>query len=300
MVGLLAAVMLAAEKPKIRPLPASMPAVERKAETVVKETWDWAGEMIPVARKCTGQQGMIVCMGDSLTYANQSTRWAWSIPFNRKGEYTDSDKAILRWSHAYEQDKPTNGWWLAKVDRPSGRSETAASGITTAQYIKGGFHGLPSLAEVLQKHNPQVAIILLGSNDARGRNPDDVLRDMNTIVEMVLGNGTIPVLTTLPPARGERMHANVKQINARYLSLAAARKIPIIDLYGEMVSRQPDGKWQGTLVGPDGVHLTHGLADGPPTQENLKNCGYLLRCWLTVQKLKEVKEKVVDKAGPKS
>ena len=77
---------------------------------------------------------------------------------------------------------------------------------------------------------------------------------------------------------------------------AAARKIPIIDLYGEMVSRQPNGKWKGTLVGRDGVHLTHRLSDGPPTKENLANCGYLLRCWLTVQKPKEVKAKVIDKA----
>jgi len=290
-----AAVVFAAEAPKVRPVPAELPGVERKGETVVKETWDWAGAMRGVAKRFTGKPGQIVCLGDSLTYANQSTRWAWSAPWNKKGNYSESDKAVLRWSHAYEQNKPTNGWWLAKVDRPHGRSETAASGIRTDQYIKGGFHGLPSLAAILKKHNPQVAFILLGSNDARGRKPDDVLKDMNTIVEAVLNNGTIPVLTTLPPARNERMHGRVKEINRRYLSLAAARKIPIIDLYGEFVSRQPGGKWQGTLVGGDGVHLTHGLADGPPTQENLKNCGYLLRCYLTVQKLKEVKEKVVDK-----
>jgi hypothetical protein len=55
-------------------------------------------------------------------------------------------------------------------------------------------------------------------------------------------------------------------------------------------------QWKDTLVGPDGVHLTHKLAGGPPTEENLKNCGYLLRCYVTVQKLKEVKEKVIDKA----
>jgi lysophospholipase L1-like esterase len=297
--GLAGVAVFAAEKPKVRPLPASMPAVKRTGETVVKETWDWAKAMIPVASRSTGKPGMIVCLGDSLTYANQSTRWAWSVPWNRKGEYTDSDKAILRWSHAYEQDKPANGWWLAKVDRPGGRSETAASGITTAQYLRGGFHGLPSLAEILKKYDPKVAFILLGSNDARGRKPDDVLKDMNTIVEMVLNNGTVPVLTTLPPARSERMHNNIKQINARYLSLAAARKIPIIDLYGEFVSRRPEGAWKNTLVGPDGVHLTYALADGPPTEENLKSCGYLLRCWLTVQKLKQVKEKVIDKAKGK-
>jgi len=32
-----------------------------------------------------------------------------------------------------------------------------------------------------------------------------------------------------------------------------------------------------------------------PSLSGLANCGYLLRCYLTVRKLKEVKEKVIDK-----
>jgi len=283
---------------EVRPVPKDLPKVERKGETVVRETWDWAGAMLPVARKFTGKQGQIILVGDSITYANQSTRWAWSAPWNRKGGYTEEDKAILRWSHAYEQNKDTNGWYLAKVDRPHGRSETAASGIRTDQYLKGGFHGLPSLANILKKYNPQVVFILLGTNDVSARRkPDDVLRDMNTIVEMILNNGSIPVLTTLPPLRGKRRQELLEQVNSRYLGLAAARKIPIIDLYGEMVSRRPGGKWDGTLVGRDGTHLTHKLSNGPPTEENLKNCGYLLRCYVTVQKLKAVKAKVIDKVA---
>ena len=289
------AAVLAAEAPPIRLLPEKLPQVEREPGKAVKETWDWAKEMIPVARKFTGREGMVVLLGDSLTYANQSTAWARGGKA-AKGA-TASDKSILAWSHADDGRTETNGWWQAAVDRPGGRSETAASGIRTDQYIKGGFNGLPSLAAVLKKFNPQVAFILLGSNDARGRNPDDVVKDMNTIVETVLNNGTIPVLTTLPPAANEKMHGRVKEINQRYLGLAAARRIPIIDLYGEFLSRGPAGTWKDTLVGPDGVHLTYELASGPPTEENLKNCGYLLRCYVTVQKLKQIKEKVVDKAG---
>lgn len=297
--ALTVAAALAAEAPKVRPLPTSLPAVERKGETVVKETWDWAAEMIPVAKKFTGTEGMVVLMGDSLTYANQSTLWAWSVSWNNRGGYSDSDKAVLRWSHAYDGRKDTNGWWMAAIDRPGNRSETAASGIRTDQYIKGGFHGLPALAAILKKFNPQVAFILLGTNDAGRRKPDDVLKDMNTIVETVLANGTVPVLTTLPPAAGEGKHKPIREINARYLSLAADRKLPIIDLYGEFLSRRPGGTWRTTLVGPDGVHLTAELASGPPTEENLKKCGYLLRCYLTVQKLQEVKAKVLDKAKAK-
>lgn len=298
--ALVAGMVAAAEKAKVRPLPASMPTVQRKGETVVKDTWDWPKAMIPVARKFKGTEGVVILIGDSLTYANQSTRWAWAVGSNKAGQYTESDKAILKWSHAYEGGKDTNGWFMAKVDRPSGRSETAASGIRTDQYIKGGFHNLPSLAKVLEKFSPQVVFILLGSNDvSAGREPADVLKDMNTIVESVINSNAIPVLTTLPPMRAKNRHERLKKINNLYLGLAAARKIPVLDLYGECVSRQPGGKWQGTLVGPDGVHLTHGLASGPPTKQNLAKCGYLVRCWTTVQKLKEVKAKVIDKAKVK-
>ena len=79
------------------------------------------------------------------------------------------------------------------------------------------------------------------------------------------------------------------------MKLARARKIPIIDLHGEFVTRAPDGAWKTQLLGSDGVHFTHELSGGPPTLENLAKCGYLLRCWLSVQKLKEIKSKVLEK-----
>ncbi|KKL79297.1 hypothetical protein LCGC14_2016250 [marine sediment metagenome] len=297
LVGLLAgAGVLSAAEAEVRPVPKKLAPVQRAGDTVVADDWDWPKAMIPVAKKFTGKAGMVLCIGDSITYANQSTRWASSVSGNSKGGYTESDKAILRFSHAYDGRKETNGWWMAAVDRPGGRSETAASGIRTDQYIKGGFHNLPSLAKILKKFNPQVVFILLGTNDAGRRKAPDVLKDMNTIIETILNNGTIPVLQTLPPARSKRKHADIKAYNGLYLALAKARKIPVIDLYGEMVSRQPGGKWQGTLVGGDGVHLTHKLSSGPASKENLANCGYLLRCWLSVQKLKQVKAKVIDKA----
>jgi hypothetical protein len=77
------------------------------------------------------------------------------------------------------------------------------------------------------------------------------------------------------------------------VALARARKIPIVDLYGEFVTRAP-GDWKTKLIAPDGVHLTYEVSDGPPTPENLARCGYLLRCWCAVKKLQEVKAKAID------
>lgn len=282
----------------LRPVPEDLPDIQRDDSGVVQCTWNWAEAMQPVAKRGSGKEGRILLIGDSLTYANQSTRWA-RMGSGAPGA-TESDKAILEWSHANKGASDLNGWHLASVDRVPGqavRSETAASGIRTDQYLKGGYRGMDSLDALIRKHNPQVAIVLLGTNDVNaGRDPKDILADMNTIIEKLLANGTIPVLTTIPPLKNDTRHKAAREVNDLYLRLAKARLIPVIDLYGEMVARQPDGQWQGTLVGPDGVHLTHDKAGEAPTEENLRICGYLLRCWLTVQELKDVKAKVIDPA----
>ena len=137
---------------------------------VSSETWDWPAAMLSVARRFEGREGMVLPMGDSNTYANQAGRWA------RQGEgRSEEELAICRWMRSHE-DGPDNGWWLAADDQPEGRSWTAASGCTSGEYLAGGKGGLPALDEILTRHNPQVASILLGTNDLRaGVSPERFL-----------------------------------------------------------------------------------------------------------------------------
>ena len=83
-----------------------------------------------------GTPGVVLHLGDSITYASPYTAWA------RAGEgKTKADAAVLRWSHCGEEND-RDGWYLAHVDLPEGRSYTAASGIRADQYLAGGFVGL--------------------------------------------------------------------------------------------------------------------------------------------------------------
>jgi lysophospholipase L1-like esterase len=200
----------------------------------------------------------------------------------------------VAWSHAGKRDN-TDGWHLARMDHPDGnRSETAASGVRTDEYIAGGKHSMPPLKAILEKFKPQVAFVLLGANDASaGRPVADVARNMGTILDMILANGTVPVLQLAPPRAAADKNELTRKYNEAYVALARARKIPIVDLYGEFVTRAP-GDWKTKLIAPDGVHLTYEVSDGPPTPENLARCGYLLRCWCAVKKLQEVKAKAID------
>lgn len=260
--------------------------------TVVKEDWDWAPAMQAVVKQGKGRnvEGVVLQLGDSLTYANQSTRWA----FTGCPGGTEGDKAVAAWSHAGKRDN-TDGWYLARMDHPAGnRSETACSGIRTDEYLTGGKRSMPPLKAILEKYRPQVAFILLGANDATARRPvADVTRDMAAILDTVLANGTVPVLQTVPPRGNDAKNELARQYNAEYLKLAREKKIPFVDLYGECVTRAPQD-WKTKLLVSDGDHMTGDLAGGPPTPENLASCGYLLRCWCAVEKLVEVKAKAID------
>ncbi|PCJ62867.1 MAG: hypothetical protein COA79_01705 [Planctomycetota bacterium] len=256
------------------------------AGDVKKETWDYTKTAKELSKKFTGSKGKVVPLGDSITYANQAGKWA------RYGKGKNKDEmAISRWMKSNKNDK-SNGWWLAANDQPRGRSWTAASGITSGQYIKGGFHGLPSADNILKAHNPQIALIMLGTNDMKKKvTAEKYGQNMETIYKKCMANGTIPVAcSVIPTTWGSE--AVVKAYNEQIFNIAKKLKIPFVDLNGEFMKRRPGKTWLGTLISKDGAHPTHKLSAGPATEENLKNDGYLLKCYYQVHKVMEIKSKM--------
>lgn len=256
-----------------------------------KESWDYAAAMRKVAKQFKGMEGVVLHLGDSITYASPYTAWA------RQGEgKTKQEEAILRWSHCGEENE-RDGWYLAHVDLPKGGSYTAAGGVRADQYLAGGFKGLPPLGEIIRKYQPQVAILMLGTNDAwANRPPEKYLADMETIVTRLLDNGTIVILSTIPP-----LIDNLElqgRYNQELWKLAEGHQLPVIDFYGEILARRPGMTWDGTLLYKGDGHPTaemNGVTPtSAPTPENLKQSGYLLRGWLSVKKLEEVKSRVLD------
>ena len=118
---------------------------------------------------------------------------------------------------------------------------------------------------------------------------------METALDLMLARGVVPVLSTIPP------HAHradlARSYNESLRRLARDRHLPLIDFEREIFARRPDD-WNGTLLQKDDVHPT--AANGPadaasaPTAENLRASGYLLRGWLSVKKLSELKRQVFD------
>ena len=255
---------------------------------------DYADAMKKVSAKFSGKEGVVLHLGDSITYANPYGGWA---RFG-KGK-TPQEEAACKWMHV-GADNDTDGWFLARVDRPSNRSETAASGVRSDEYLAGGKGGLPPLAEIIKKYNPQMAVVMLGTNDVNaGRPPAQCKADMAKIVDLLIANGTIPIVSTIPPVKGK--DDAVKACNAALAELGKEKKLPMIEYYAEIVKRRPND-WFGTLISGDGVHPSAdqgGTSVGSePSEDNLKNSGHLLRGVLSVRKIAEVKARVLDGGAP--
>jgi hypothetical protein len=116
---------------------------------------------------------------------------------------------------------------------------------------------------------------------------------MGKALDLILAQGAIPILNTIPPFKAQL--DRTKQFNEALRTLAKDRGIPVIDLEREILTRRPDD-WFDTLM--KRIHLTASEAGGSPaaepTPENLHKSGYQLRGWLTVRKIAEVKRRVLD------
>lgn len=156
----------------------------------------------------------------------------------------------------------------------------------------------------------QAAVLMLGTNDVtRGRAPAEFAEGLARIVDVLEGAGIVVVLSTIPPYPSPAAGALVERCNERIRDLARERALALIDFHAEILARRPGDTWHGTLLPELDVHPSaagggyHAASDpyaagGDPerhaTGAACDHVGYLLRSWLTVQKLKEVKAAVFE------
>jgi hypothetical protein len=255
------------------------------------QAWEYAAAMKKVASTFKGKEGVVLHIGDSITHANPYGQWA------RAGEgRSEEDKVVLAWMHLGADDA-TDGWFLARYDHPNGgRSHTAVGGMRWDELLAGGKAGLPSLAEMLKTYQPQIVVLMMGTNDASAsRKVEDVSKDAETAVKLILDSGTICILSTIPPHIGSPEQS--KSYNEALREVAKKHELPLIDYEREILKRRPED-WNGTLLNKNDVHPTAGIegvkASSAPTDENLAKSGYLLRGWLSVKKIGEVKRRVLE------
>ncbi|HLF94974.1 MAG TPA: SGNH/GDSL hydrolase family protein [Planctomycetota bacterium] len=276
--------------------------------------------------------GFVLQIGDSITHANPYRQWPRSGAGNMSGEDdTIVQWCMANATLPSTQNDTTSkdGFYLATADTVvtgAYRGMTSASGLDTTEFTTGAGNGTTAMpADPVQASaalkvadgatydgdlhmttvaaafgDAQFAVLMLGTNDVPQNDLAGFTTRLTSIVNALEGKNIVVVLSTIPP----RTVGNVVPFNDAIRTLAQGRGLPLIDYYAEILARQPGTAWQGTLISGDGVHPTGAAAGANPyvsggssathtTGTNAATDGYLLRSWLTIQKLKEVRDYIV-------
>jgi len=281
--------------------------------------------------------GFVLEIGDSITHSFAYAMWARQGQGHTTEDLSAISWArSTSWGTGNFDTTNKNGWYLADADTTSQRGMTSSGGLSTGELVSGSGNGgpdMPASADAVQARqilvdptytgnldidtliaafsDAQFAVVMLGTNDPAN---SDNLSALTTIIDKLEAQHIVPILSTIPPRNDAFSNDLNVQFNAAVRSLARARSLALIDFYQEIVLRRPGTTWFGTLISAsDGIHPTGSGNGFSPTSDPYTpggdpaanrtgdaalNVGYLLRSWLTVQKLKEVKQYVIDGATP--
>ncbi len=225
---------------------------------------DWVEAMRAVHAKGGSTKGSVSQIGDSITYTKAFLApAAWEKP--------------ERFPAAVERID------FRSINQRKGPEFGNYSGWTAAQ-------GRETIAAVLAAEKPEIAVIMYGTNEiTKGIGLDEYEKNMAAIVDACLAAGCVPILSTIPPYPNRPGKAEA--FNGVVCKLARDRKLPLVDFHAAIVARRPGDTFNGTLLGKNDVHPTGGK-NLDFSEENLKNCGYALRNYVTLQVIDEVISKV--------
>jgi hypothetical protein len=158
----------------------------------------------------------------------------------------------------------------------------------------------------LKDHNPEVAVIMFGTNDLGALEAKEYEEKTGEVVDRCLKNGTVVLLTTPPPRSG--LVEKSKEFAGAVRRVAKDKKAPLIDYHAEILKRRPDD-WDGalpkfkdvkgseyevpTLIARDGVHPSYPKAHQDYSKESLSRNGYALRSYLTLLGYADVIQRVL-------
>jgi len=249
----------------------------------------WVQPMREVHGEFTGTPGTLALFGDSITVS--LAFWA-SLEGEPKGMSPEAAVA----------HKLVKGYQKLECWRQWRGPEFGNNGRMTIRWAH------ENIDAWLNKLNPEAAVILFGSNDLSELGVMEFEQKTGEVVDRCLKNGTVVLLTTLPPRSG--LLEKSKQFAEAVRRVAQAKKVPLIDYQAEILKRRPED-WDGalpkfkdtpgseyevpTLICRDGVHPSNPQAHRDLTEESLSRNGYLLRSYLTLLAYADVVKLVLAK-----
>lgn len=251
----------------------------------------WVPAMRQVAATGSGEAGVLLNVGDSISYS-----MAYFAPL----QWIDRETAPCE---VFAAETTLNAFINPACYRWKGPEHGNASGKTAAW-------GLQHLDHWIETHRPQLAVVMFGTNDIRRDTLERHTRHLRQLIERCLEQGVVVILTTIPPMDGH--DDQVAEAVAAQRRLAAELNVPLIDFYAHVMNRRGEdwnGKlpqfdgfetWQApTLIAQDGVHLSNpDRWRGDFSEAGLCRNGNTLRNYLTLLAVAEVIEVVFERQSP--
>jgi len=270
-------------------LAAELPqAVSSIAETR-RDSRPWVEPMKKVHSRFTGAKGTFAHFGDSITV----TMAFWTpLAGDPKNMSAEMERA-LRLVKAHQKAECWSRWK---------GPEFGNQGSMTIRWAHA------NVEPWLKKLNPEVVLVMFGSNDVGQMDAPEYEARTREVVARCLGNGTVVILSTMPPRHGRvdksREFAEVVR------RIAREQNVPLVDYFDEILKRRPED-WDGalpkfkgfagddyqvpTLMARDGVHPSNPKQfAGDYSEEALRNSGYGLRNFLTVLAYADVIARVLQ------
>jgi hypothetical protein len=242
---------------------------------------DWRGAMARVHARFHGRPGTFAQFGDSITV----TLTFWSpLRYARKNASPAMERAYRR----------VAGYMRPECWRDWKGPQYGSEGGQTVRWAAG------HVDEWLKKLDPEVALIMFGTNDLHVLGLDEYRATLRDVVRRCLDNGTVVILATIPPRHGFVKQARAFAEAAR--DVAREMAVPLVDYHAEILKRRPHD-WDGatevfreyrdydvpTLLARDGIHPSAPKRfQDDYSDEALKRHGYGLRNYLVLMKYAEV------------
>jgi lysophospholipase L1-like esterase len=237
----------------------------------------WVEPMKQVHAKFSGKPGTLMLMGDSITV----TKAFWAPLSYAPKNLPEPLAKNLQLVKSYMLNDCWSNW--------RGSEYGSESGKTTRW-------GEENVANWLKKLNPETVVMMFGTNDLNQIEAKEYETRTRSVIDKCLKNGTVVILTTIPPRAGKENKS--KEFAEVQRKIAADLKLPLIDYQAAIMKRRPDD-WNGglpqfkdeaakdsysvpTLIAGDGVHPSNPSKFQDYSEESLNKNGYQLRTVLTL------------------
>ncbi len=241
----------------------------------VAEDLYWVEPMRRVHAAHTGEPGTLAHFGDSISV----TLAYWTPLLYARNNAPPEMQRVYELVHGYVKPECWRQW--------KGADYGSQGSMTIRWALEHADKWLASL-------NPETAIIMFGTNDLNSVPLDEYRDTTRQVVRKCLDNGTVVILSTIPPRHGFVEKAAVYADAVR--QIARELKVPLVDFHAEILKRRPND-WDGasekfaayegynvpTLIARDGVHPSNPQKyQDDYSDEGLSHSGYMLRNYLSL------------------